>query len=143
MKNILKITNLSHKPFKNIIIFCSIELGISLQFTITSKMFIKNSATLTLLILSLFIIALFSAATLATQLILGYTPFQELGPQNDPIVINSPCTHIYFIEKYSDGKKARIAVSFICVFITLITTILVLLGVIIFICGCGEKSTQS
>jgi hypothetical protein len=106
-------------------------------------MFIKNSLTLTLLLLSLVLIALFSASTLATQLILGYTPFQQLGPQNDPIAIHNPCSHDYFVQKYSAGKTPRVLVSFVCVFLALITTLVVLLGVIIFICGCGEKSTQS
>jgi hypothetical protein len=41
-------------------------------------MCIKNSATLTLLLLFLFLIALLAAASLATQVILGYTGFGSL-----------------------------------------------------------------
>ena len=106
-------------------------------------MLIKNSVTVTCLLFFLFLIALLAVATLATQIILGYSGFSQLNSKPNLITLNSPCSNRYFIEKYAVGGVDSMKISFVCVVAVTLLIALVLFGVVSYICGCCKSSQQS
>ena len=67
-------------------------------------MTIKNSVSITCLLIFLFLIALLATAAIATQIILGYTGFSFLNNKNNLITLAHGCSHPYFIQKYAQGQ---------------------------------------
>ena len=106
-------------------------------------MLIKNSVTVTCLLFFLFLIALLAVATLATQIILGYSGFSQLNSKPNLITLHSGCSNSYFIEKYAVGGVDSMKISFVCVVIVTLLIALVLFGVVSYICGCCKSSQQS
>lgn len=97
----------------------------------------KNNVILTLLLLFLLIAAIVAAVALATTIILGYTGFQAFNNKSGLINFRGACDHQYFIDKYGDGRNNSLKVGFICAFGAFIASLIALVILISFNCGCS------
>ena len=102
-------------------------------------MVLKNNLLVTLLLIFLFVIAILSAATLATQTILGYTGFSKLNHQPDNIRLAGICDNNYLSEKYGVSLVVALRITFICTWVVVVGTGICLVGLMNLFCGCCKN----
>jgi uncharacterized membrane protein len=102
----------------------------------------KNNVVLTLLVLFLIIASIIAAVALATSIILGYTAFETFNSKPGLITFRGTCNHQYFLSKYQEALSSSMKIGFIGMCVAFVVSILALLIVITFTCGCTNSGSN-